>query len=58
MQETIYNGVPVVGLPFMYDQLTNVAMMEARSLGKGLVLGTLNSDIVHKAIEEVLDNPK
>ncbi|KAK9745658.1 UDP-glucoronosyl and UDP-glucosyl transferase [Popillia japonica] len=30
----MYNGVPIVGIPFFYDQWNNVAKMEAKNLGK------------------------
>ncbi|KAK9745647.1 UDP-glucoronosyl and UDP-glucosyl transferase [Popillia japonica] len=56
-QETMYNGVPIVGIPFFYDQWNNVAKMEAKNLGKGLVLQTLTSNILHDTLREVLDNP-
>ncbi|KAI4466757.1 UDP-glucosyltransferase [Holotrichia oblita] len=56
-QETMYNGVPIVGIPFFYDQWNNVAKMEAKNLGKGLVLQTITSNILHDTIKEVLDNP-
>ncbi|KAI4466748.1 UDP-glucosyltransferase [Holotrichia oblita] len=56
-QETMYNGVPIVGIPFFYDQWNNVAKMEAKNLGKGVVLQTLTSNILHDTIKEILDNP-
>ncbi|KAI4466758.1 UDP-glucosyltransferase [Holotrichia oblita] len=56
-QETMYNGVPIVGIPFFYDQWNNVAKMEAKNLGKGLVLQTLTSNVLHDTIKEILDNP-
>ncbi|KAI4466747.1 UDP-glucosyltransferase [Holotrichia oblita] len=56
-QETMYHSVPIVGIPFLYDQLNNVAKMEARNFGRGLRMHGLTADILFKTIKEVLDNP-
>uniref|UniRef100_A0AAV2K1H5 UDP-glucuronosyltransferase n=1 Tax=Knipowitschia caucasica TaxID=637954 RepID=A0AAV2K1H5_KNICA len=54
IQEAIYHGVPLVGLPLMYDQRENFARMTVRGAAKVLDIATLNRDIFLQALEEVL----
>ncbi|XP_051806760.1 UDP-glucuronosyltransferase 2A1-like [Acanthochromis polyacanthus] len=57
MQEAIYHGVPVVGLPLMFDQPYNVFRMKARGVAKALDLATVNKDNFLEALKEVLYQP-
>ncbi|XP_033181236.1 UDP-glucuronosyltransferase 2A2-like [Mastacembelus armatus] len=57
MQEAIYHGVPLVGLPLMFDQHDNFFRMEARGVAKVLDIGILNKDNFLEALKEVLYDP-
>lgn len=58
LQETIYNGVPVVVFPLFGDGFGNAN--KAVSMGYGLKLDTNNLSIekFKLAVEEVIGNPK
>lgn len=57
IQEAVYHGVPLVGLPLMFDQPDNFFRMEARGVAKVLDLATVNKDIFLEALKEVLYQP-
>uniref|UniRef100_A0A3P8TTL6 UDP-glucuronosyltransferase n=1 Tax=Amphiprion percula TaxID=161767 RepID=A0A3P8TTL6_AMPPE len=57
MQEAIYHGVPLVGLPLMFDQPDNFFRMKARGVAKVLDLATVNRDNFLEALKEVLYKP-
>lgn len=57
VQEAIYHGVPILGLPLMFDQKDNLSRMKARGVAKVLDLATLNRDTFLEALTEVLVEP-
>ncbi|XP_051806740.1 UDP-glucuronosyltransferase 2C1-like isoform X4 [Acanthochromis polyacanthus] len=57
MQEAIYHGVPLVGLPLMFDQPDNFFRMKARGVAKVLDLASVNKDNFLEALKEVLYQP-
>ncbi|XP_078027195.1 UDP-glucuronosyltransferase 2B15-like [Epinephelus lanceolatus] len=57
LQEAIYHGVPIVGLPLMFDQDDNLFRMTARGVAKVLDIGTLNTDNFLEAVKAVLYEP-
>ncbi|XP_059921768.1 UDP-glucuronosyltransferase 2A2-like [Gadus macrocephalus] len=57
IQEAIYHGVPLVGLPLMFDQLDNFSRVRARGVAKVLDLSTVNRDSFLSALKEVLYQP-
>ncbi|KAM9360877.1 UDP-glucuronosyltransferase 2A2-like [Symphorus nematophorus] len=57
MQEAIYHGVPLVGLPLMFDQQDNFFRMKARGVAKVLDIATVNKDNFLEALKEVLYEP-
>ncbi|XP_013870085.1 UDP-glucuronosyltransferase 2A1 isoform X3 [Austrofundulus limnaeus] len=57
IQEAIYHGVPLVGMPLMFDQQDNFFKMEVRGVAKVLDYGTVNKDIFLEALKEVLYEP-
>ncbi|XP_026200000.1 UDP-glucuronosyltransferase 2B31-like isoform X2 [Anabas testudineus] len=57
IQEAIYHGVPLVGLPLMFDQHDNFFRMEARGVAKVLDIATVNRDNFLEALKEVLYEP-
>lgn len=52
--EAIYNGVPMVGIPFYFDQRANIAKVQERRLGKFVDFNSLTEDSIYSAITEVL----
>ncbi|XP_067377062.1 UDP-glucuronosyltransferase 2B31-like [Channa argus] len=57
IQEAVYHGVPLVGLPLMFDQHDNFFRMEVRGVAKVLDIGTVNKDNFLEALKEVLYEP-
>uniref|UniRef100_A0A147A2Y0 UDP-glucuronosyltransferase n=1 Tax=Fundulus heteroclitus TaxID=8078 RepID=A0A147A2Y0_FUNHE len=58
VQEAIYHGVPVVGLPVFYDQYDNLLRLQERGAAKILALATVDKeDTFLKAVREVLSEP-
>ncbi|XP_041642606.1 UDP-glucuronosyltransferase 2B31-like [Cheilinus undulatus] len=57
LQEAIYHGVPLVGLPLMFDQQENFSKMKARGVAKVLDIATLSKDNFLEALKEVLYEP-
>ncbi|XP_043968066.1 UDP-glucuronosyltransferase 2A2-like [Gambusia affinis] len=57
LQEAIYHGVPLVGLPLMFDQPDNFFKMGSRGVAKVLDYGTVNKDVFLEALKEVLYEP-
>uniref|UniRef100_A0A3B5BIB0 UDP-glucuronosyltransferase n=1 Tax=Stegastes partitus TaxID=144197 RepID=A0A3B5BIB0_9TELE len=57
MQEAIYHGIPLVGLPLMFDQSDNFFRMKARGVARVLDFGTVNKDNFLEALKDVLYTP-
>ncbi|XP_059193052.1 UDP-glucuronosyltransferase 2A2-like [Centropristis striata] len=57
IQEAIYHGVPLVGLPLMFDQHDNFFRMKVRGVAKVLDIATMNKDNFLEALKEVLYDP-
>uniref|UniRef100_A0A3P8SK03 UDP-glucuronosyltransferase n=1 Tax=Amphiprion percula TaxID=161767 RepID=A0A3P8SK03_AMPPE len=58
VQEALYHGVPVVGLPVAFDQYDNLIRLEDRGAAKMLTLSTVDKDNNFlTAIQEVLNEP-
>ncbi|XP_056144836.1 UDP-glucuronosyltransferase 2C1-like [Lampris incognitus] len=57
VQEAIYHGVPLVGLPLMFDQQDNLFRMKARGVAKVLDIAMVNKDNFLEALKEVINNP-
>lgn len=55
--EAIYHGVPLIGLPLMFDQFDNFFRMKVRGVAKVLDIATVNKDIFLEALKEVLYEP-
>lgn len=56
MQEAVYHGVPVVGLPLMSDQHLNVRQAVTLGLGRELTLETMTEDDLVEAITAVVED--
>lgn len=58
VQEAIYHGVPVVGLPLFFDQYDNLQRLKERGGAKLLTIQTVDKDDNFlEAIQEVLSEP-
>ncbi|XP_070783767.1 UDP-glucuronosyltransferase 2C1-like [Enoplosus armatus] len=55
--ESIYHGVPIVGIPLLFDQFENVLRLEARGAAKVVDASKLTHQNFLEAIQEVLHNP-
>ncbi|KAM7406399.1 hypothetical protein PAMP_000778 [Pampus punctatissimus] len=58
VQEAIYHGVPVVGLPLFFDQYDNLLRLKDKGAAKILTINTVDKDNNFlKTIQEVLNEP-
>jgi UDP:flavonoid glycosyltransferase YjiC (YdhE family) len=57
-QEAIYHGVPVVGIPFLADQFSNIIKLATRGAGVELVYNTLSKQSILEAVHTVLGNQR
>lgn len=57
LQEAIYHGVPIVGIPLMFDQDENLSRMGRRGVAKVLDFGTFDRDNFLDALKAVLYEP-
>lgn len=56
-QESIYHGVPMVGLPFLADQRVNLQRNVEKGVAEKLDYHKLTSTNVLNTLKQVLDNP-
>ena len=57
IQEAIHHGVPLVGLPLMFDQEENFFRMQVKGVARVLDFATVNKDNFLEALKEVLYQP-
>ncbi|XP_062403928.1 UDP-glucuronosyltransferase 2A1-like [Sardina pilchardus] len=57
VQEAIYHGVPILGLPLVFDQPDNLSRMVAKGTAKVLDIATLDRAELVEALKEVLYEP-
>uniref|UniRef100_A0AAY4CWK5 UDP-glucuronosyltransferase n=1 Tax=Denticeps clupeoides TaxID=299321 RepID=A0AAY4CWK5_9TELE len=57
VQEAIYHGVPIVGLPLAFDQPDNLSRMQARGTAKVVDIVTMDRVVFLDALKEVLYEP-
>ncbi|KAG9341912.1 hypothetical protein JZ751_018229 [Albula glossodonta] len=55
--EAVCHGVPMVGLPLMFDQPDNLSRMKIRGTAKIVDIGNLDRGIFLQALQEVLHEP-
>ena len=55
--ESIYHGVPIIGIPLLFDQFENVLRVEARGAAKVVDTTELTTQNFLEALREVLYNP-
>ncbi|KAL6474381.1 hypothetical protein MHYP_G00179420 [Metynnis hypsauchen] len=57
VQEAIYHGVPLLGLPLLLDQPDNLSRMRKKGAAKLVDIATLDKTVFLEALKEVLYNP-
>nr|XP_043883144.1 UDP-glucuronosyltransferase 2A2-like [Solea senegalensis] len=57
VQEAIYHGVPMIGLPLAMDQPENIFKMQVRGAAKEMHIGNVNKDNFLEGLKEVLYEP-
>ncbi|XP_051972621.1 UDP-glucuronosyltransferase 2C1-like [Xyrauchen texanus] len=57
LYEAIYHGVPVLGLPLLFDQLDNIVRLQARGAARMLDVATCTSEKFLEALTDILENP-
>ncbi|KAG9274503.1 UDP-glucuronosyltransferase 2C1-like [Astyanax mexicanus] len=57
LYEAIYHGVPVLGLPLLFDQFDNALKLKARGAARVLEVATLTKDELLEALKDLLENP-
>ncbi|KAK9745653.1 UDP-glucoronosyl and UDP-glucosyl transferase [Popillia japonica] len=57
IQEAMYHGVPVIGIPLFGDQHSNLAKIVNKNLGKKLSYFNLGDQLVYDTVLEVIYNP-
>ncbi|XP_062848707.1 UDP-glucuronosyltransferase 2A2-like [Trichomycterus rosablanca] len=57
VQEAIYHGVPLLGVPLAFDQPDNLSRMNAKGTAKIVDISKLNRVVFLEALKEVLFNP-
>lgn len=55
--ESIYHGVPIIGIPLLFDQFENVLRLEVRGAAKVVDAVQITSQSFLEAVQEVLHNP-
>ncbi|XP_033825405.1 UDP-glucuronosyltransferase 2B4-like isoform X2 [Periophthalmus magnuspinnatus] len=55
LYEAIYHAVPILGIPLIFDQFDNMERMKARGVAEFVELTTLDTDILVKALQSLLD---
>uniref|UniRef100_A0A3Q2G0J2 UDP-glucuronosyltransferase n=1 Tax=Cyprinodon variegatus TaxID=28743 RepID=A0A3Q2G0J2_CYPVA len=57
MYEAIYYGVPVLGLPLLFDQFDNLLRLKVRGAARVEEVRTLTKDSFLEALKDILENP-
>lgn len=57
VQEALYHGVPVVGIPLFFDQYDNLLRLQERGGAEILSVATLDRNVLYAAIQKVTDEP-
>lgn len=57
MYEAIYHGVPVLGLPLIFDQFDNLLRLKVRGAARVVEAYSLTKEIFLDALKDTLENP-
>ncbi|XP_036435526.1 UDP glucuronosyltransferase 5 family, polypeptide E1 [Colossoma macropomum] len=56
--EAIYHGVPVLGIPLIFDQFDNMVRLQARGVAEVLEVTALDVETLTQALKDILDEKK
>ncbi|XP_068997915.1 UDP-glucuronosyltransferase 2B20-like [Embiotoca jacksoni] len=56
--EAIYHGVPILGIPLIFDQYDNMVRMKARGVAETVEVTTLDVESLTSALKNILDPEK
>lgn len=56
--EAIYHGVPILGIPLIFDQLDNMLRLKARGAADFVEITTLDTETLVNALKDILDPEK
>ncbi|KAF0039082.1 hypothetical protein F2P81_009566 [Scophthalmus maximus] len=57
MYEAIYHGVPVLGLPLLFDQFDNVLRLKVRGAARVVEVKSLTKENFLEALKDILETP-
>ncbi|XP_076581013.1 UDP glucuronosyltransferase 5 family, polypeptide G1 [Chaetodon auriga] len=57
MYEAIYHGIPVLGLPLLFDQFDNLHRLKVRGAARVVEAKSLTKEGFLEALKDILDNP-
>lgn len=57
IQEAIYYGVPVIGVPYVYDQDANIDILITKKMAYHVNHEEISEKVMDKALNEILYNP-
>uniref|UniRef100_A0A8B9HGV8 UDP-glucuronosyltransferase n=1 Tax=Astyanax mexicanus TaxID=7994 RepID=A0A8B9HGV8_ASTMX len=55
--ESIYHGIPIVGLPLVFDQHDNLSRMKYRGVATVLDVATIEKNVFLEALQHVINEP-
>ena len=58
LNKATYTGIPMIGIPLFSYQFYNAAVVKHKEIGAVVEIGTITSETVAEALDEVLNNPK
>ena len=58
VMEAVHHGVPMVGIPFFFDQPENMVRVEAKNLGVSIQLQTLKAESFLLTMKEVIEDQR
>lgn len=58
VEESTFNAVPMVGVPFFADQFTNIKLVEQKGYGRLIDFGDVTEHSLRAVVDEILNDPK
>lgn len=57
-EEAVYNAVPLIGIPIMFDQFTNINKLVSLGVAKYLTYQNISREIVNASITDILNDKR
>lgn len=57
-EEAVHYGVPIIGLPIIWDQIYNVKYLTKLGIGVQLHINNISKESIEAAIYEVISNKR